>query len=208
MRDLLTDSELSFLRRHDLTPDDVFDGRNWRTWYWKQEAERLGKPIVLATECGKAGHRLRTRAGHCAECDPKKLAFLRRHSSTGHVYIAGSLSGKLIKIGTCGDCEQRWKQLNAEHYGGYGDWQMLFFITVERAGELEHRARGKLRRHAVTSSYFKDGFSQEATELLRCSYKQASDAILDALGEQSFSNTGWFGIESGPYEFELPDQDN
>jgi hypothetical protein len=46
----------------------------------------------------------------------------------------------------------------------------------------------------------------DATELLRCSYTQASDAIHEALGEQSFSDMGWFGYKSQPYEFAFDDR--
>lgn len=41
------------------------------------------------------------------QCDPKKLAFQARFRAEQYVYIAGSTSARLIKIGTCIDTNQR-----------------------------------------------------------------------------------------------------
>ncbi len=114
MDELLTDGEKRFLRWHGLSVDDVFDARGMSGDVWKQLIREEGKTIALGTACGRGGHRLRTRAGHCVQCDPKKLAFQARHSADQYVYIAGSLSTQLIKIGTCMNIPQRERQLRAE----------------------------------------------------------------------------------------------
>jgi hypothetical protein len=99
----LTEDEVHFLVLHALEPDDVHDGRGQskRT----REAED-GKTLILASSC-RVGHRLKTRSGHCAQCNPINIAFQDRHNSYGHVYIAGSLSGRIIKFGNAGTIEQR-----------------------------------------------------------------------------------------------------
>jgi hypothetical protein len=179
MRDRLTKNELNFLYGISRTEDDVFDGRAFSQAGWKQYAKEAGKDIVLGGRCRKAGHRLRTRGGHCVQCDPKKLAFTARFSSRGQVYIAGSLNGRLIKLGSCGDWEQRLRQLCAERYGGYGDWRLLHSVVVNNMGEVENRIGRKLWRYSVSRPYQKDGLPQVATELYSCSYSQAAKALAE-----------------------------
>src|SRR5437016_2824107 len=99
---MLTD-ELRFLWRHGFASDDVYDGRGQSQAYRRQAAKAAGKFFVLGEPCRAKGHRLRTRSHHCVQCDPKKIAFQRRYNSPGYVYIAGSMSGRVIKIGTAID---------------------------------------------------------------------------------------------------------
>jgi hypothetical protein len=87
---------------------DVYDARGQSGSYWKRRMREENKTVALGAPCGDAGHRLRTRAGHRVQCDPKKLAFQARHSAEQYVYIAGSVSDGLIKIGTCKDVPQRY----------------------------------------------------------------------------------------------------
>jgi hypothetical protein len=112
----LTDEETYFLSGLGFSADDVYDVRGVSKWIWQKQAKEAGKDIVLGNECRKGGHRLRTRAGHCLQCDPKKISFQQRHSGKGYVYIAGSMSGRLIKIGTCSGLDQRLRQIRAERY--------------------------------------------------------------------------------------------
>jgi len=85
----LTQDEQRFLARYGLTANDVYDGRGVHNKIRRRLAKEVGKAVILKTPCAKAGHRLATRAGHCVQCDPKKLAFQQRHSESGYVYIAG-----------------------------------------------------------------------------------------------------------------------
>jgi hypothetical protein len=135
---------------------------------------------ALGTPCANGRHRLRTRSGHCVQCDPKKLAFQARHSAEQYVYIAGSVSKKLIKIGTCKDVPQRERQIRAERYGGAGDWNVIFSVRVQDAGDVECRARSKLNGHAIVRPYWKDRIEQQGVELLRCSFSRAREALMDA----------------------------
>jgi T5orf172 domain len=177
MTDVLTTEELGFLRRHGLGPGDVFDARGMHSASWKRRIREEGKEIALGTRCAAAGHRLRTRAGHCVQCDPKKLSYQQRYSAKQYVYIAVSSANNLIKIGTCVDCDQREKQLRAERYGNCGDWRMVDYVHVENAGEVEHRARSLLSEYAVVRSYVKDGVYQDGIELLKCTSEQALEAL-------------------------------
>src|SRR6516162_4774254 len=90
-------------------------------WFWMQRIKEENKTVALGTRCKKGRHRLRTRSGHCIQCDPRKLAFQTRFSTSQYIYIAGSLSEELLKIGICVDWRQREHQLRSEKYGSAGD---------------------------------------------------------------------------------------
>ena len=182
MHEVLSNSEKRFLAWHRLSADDVFDARGMPAWLWKQRIREVEKTVALGTACKNGGHRLRTRSGHCVQCDPKKLAFQERHSARQYVYIAGSLLEKLIKIGTCKDVPQREGQMRAEKYGGISDWSVIFSILVRDAGRIEHRARSRISRYAVVKPYWKDGFRQNGIELLKCSFSQAKVALVSDRG--------------------------
>src|SRR5258708_6399168 len=133
--------ELAFLNRHRIEPEDVHDGRYQSKSAWQREAKENGKILVLGSPCRARGHRLRTRAGHCVQCDPKKIAYEARYSSPGYVYIGGSLSRRLVKIGTAVDLDQRERNLRFQLYGGLADWVILFHVRANEAGKIEQNAR-------------------------------------------------------------------
>ena len=205
MKDKLTDRELSFLARHGLGPEDVMDVRGLSQGLWKREIREQGKTIALGTECSKAGHRLRSRSGHCVQCDVSKLAFQWRHSAEQWVYIAGSMTKELIKIGTCGHCGQREHQLRAESYGGVDDWLIIYWVKARNAGAVEHAARSRLRKYAVSRPYWKDNAQQMGTELLKCSFSRALDALTAAIGDAQLGEP-WKYRWAGFYDFTEPDK--
>lgn len=177
MRDALTTSELAFLSSQGLGPDDVFDARWKYQAQWFKEIKESGKTIALGSPCRKAGHRLRSRKGHCAQCDTKVLAFAGRFELNQHLYIAGSIGASLIKIGVCEDLTQRIRQICAERHGDARDWEVIFAVRIDRAGEIEDRVLGRLGSYAINSSYWKNGILQQSIELRRCSITQALDAM-------------------------------
>lgn len=179
-----TEVEISFLSQHGYAPEDVYDGRFESKPGWQEGAKAAGKILVLAGPCTKPGrHRLKTRSGHCVQCDPRKIAYQRRESIPGYVYIAGSLKGRLVKIGMAEDSiPQRESKLRAERYGGFGDWVIIYTARVDEAGRIERAARKKLNQYGVTLAYVRDGLPQDASELLQCSFgkaRQALDAVID-----------------------------
>jgi hypothetical protein len=202
MRDVLTETERSFLAGHGYEPDDVFDARPYSQARWKILAKEAGKDIVLGSRCRAIGHRLRTRGGHCFQCDPKKIAWVVRETARGQVYIAGSLEGRLIKIGCSLDWEQRIRQECAERYGGCSDWRLLAYITVDNMQAVERAARSKLWRYKVIRPSWKDGIQQFAEELLACSYSQAAEALFGMAEEHG----RYESANSRRYEFEPVDQ--
>jgi hypothetical protein len=197
MKELLTPGELSFLASQGLGSEDVFDARRLPQHYWFRQIDEAGKIVALGSRCRNAGHRLRTRRGHCVQCDPKKLAYQARYRAEQYVYVAGSLSARLIKIGTCVDTQQRERQLRVERYGGTGDWEMIFTVWVKSAGAVEQSAHDRLSRYAVTGDYWKDGLLQTGTELLQCSFSEAKKALIEAAGDSDARSIR----HSAKYEF-------
>jgi hypothetical protein len=200
VQDLLTESELHFLASQGLGPDDVFDARHMPQWLWFKKIDQTDKTIALGSRCRKAGHRLRSRRGHCVQCDPKKLAFQARYRADQYVYIAGSLSERLIKIGTCRDCSQREQQLRSERYGGASDWKIIYKVIVRKSGAIEGRAHSRLSDYLVTRSYWKDGLRQEGIELLTCPFWRALDALTE-VAEGSTLGPPWKSRYTMAYEF-------
>jgi hypothetical protein len=197
MKDILTPSELAFLARQGLSADDVFDARHLPQWLWFRQIDEAGKTVALGTRCRKVGHRLPSRRGHCVQCDTRKLAFQARYRAERYVYIAGSLSSKLIKIGTCGDMQQREHQICAEGYGGACDLEVLSAVWVRNAGAVEDSAHSLLSAHIATRGYWKDGLRQTGIELFRCSFTEARRALMHAAGPCDSWSFGW----PGRYEF-------
>jgi len=200
-----TPTELRFLARHGFLPGDVYDGRFETKTGRKMSAKKAGKILVLTnvigrTKCRTLQHRLRTASGHCVQCNPKNIAFEARESSPGYIYIAGSLSGRLIKIGTAKDIPQRERQLRAEKHGGPADWVVLFSVKVTEAGRIEREALSRVDGKRVFRPYYKDGYEQIATEILECPFSAALKALTASVGDIDSYDT-WQSSEYCKYEF-------
>lgn len=197
---MLTPGELAFLKSQNLTADDVYDGRYQSAARWKAGVRVAGLALVLGAACSRGGHRLRTRSGHCAQCDTRNIAYQDRHHSPGYVYIAGSLSAKLLKIGIAVDVEQRKRNLRHQAYGGIYDWEMLFYAKVENRGKVEREALRLLQKFSITRAYEKDGSLQEASELLHTSFPKAIKAVADAIGDSKREDL-WKSLRWADYDW-------
>jgi T5orf172 domain len=205
MESVLTDTEKGFLTSQGLGADDVMDIRGIPQRLWFHQIEEEGKTVALGSRCKAAGHRLRSRRGHCVQCDTSKLGYQAPHAEERYVYIAGSRSARLIKIGNCRDTAQRERQVRSERYGGVGDWDFVYSVRVKRAGAVEDAARARLSRYRATGEYWKNNELQTGTELLRCSYSQAEAALIEA-SKGSALGTPWKAHSRvGMYEFEIDD---
>lgn len=198
--DVLTQTELRFLESQGLSVDDVLDVRGLPQAYWFKKIDETNKTVALGSGCRTAAHRLRSRRGHCVQCDTSKLGFQARYRADQYVYIAGSQATKLIKIGTCCDLDQRERQVRTEQYGGAGDWCFIFHVKVARAGEIENSARSRLSRYLVIRPYWKNGSVRDSVELLKCAYSRARKALVDA-AESARLSVPWESRSSVLYEF-------
>ena len=208
MTSLLSPDEVSFLVQRGCSEEDVYDGRGQAKERRAAAAKEAGKHLVLAGvigrgDCRRKGHRLRTRAGHCIQCNPLNIVYQKREDTPGYVYIAGSLSGRVIKIGTTGDLNQRENQMRAEGYGGSKDWIILFSLYVERGGAFERGASDRVNGKRVYRPYFKDGIEQDAVELHLCSFSEALRAMTERLSDEERKRmTVYRSQYTDRYEFE------
>ncbi|MEQ9331791.1 GIY-YIG nuclease family protein [Thalassobaculum sp.] len=172
----LTPSEKNFLYAQKIKPEHVLDARGMPSAVWKAKAKKEGFLFIIGAPCHAAGHRLRTRAGHCIQCDTAKIAYVRRSSQVGYVYIAASRIAGLLKIGSCIDLTQRQRNLRAQAYGGIEDWQIIAYSKTAMMGQVEFEINRKLEDLYVPGYYEKDGRTQHARELLRGDLKRVWDA--------------------------------
>jgi hypothetical protein len=178
-----TASELAFLARHNFSPDEVHDGRGQNKWWRELQAKESGKILILTSvRCQAMGHRIRTRAGHCAQCKPASIGFTKRETLLGYVYIAGSLRERFIKIGVTEDIRQRERQLNTDRYGGASDWMVLHYDRLENMQRVEREIASRISGKRIFNGYIKDGHERIAEEIIQCSFSAALDAYADVTG--------------------------
>lgn len=176
---MLTKEEVRFLQSQRMSPDDVFDAKGRPPKAVKDEAKAAGKRLLLGIPCRVAGHRLRTRAGHCVQCDPSKIAYQRRTEVPGDVYLAVSKSLGWVKVGSSTNIAQRSYKLNFDAYGGADDWTLAFYVRASDHGRLELAVHSVLSRYAVEAVYIKDGRQQVSRECFKCADLIALKAIVD-----------------------------
>ncbi|MGH8123694.1 MAG: GIY-YIG nuclease family protein [Rudaea sp.] len=130
--------------------------------------------------CGSYGHRMRTRAGHCIQCDTKKIAFIRRHYEQAYIYIAGSRRSRVIKIGCSAHPWERQNLINQLGYGGISDWRMVYYGRYENAGKVEFAVHRMLSQYSSPRSYMREYLQVDCREVFACGYpivKQALDSV-------------------------------
>ena len=125
------------------------------------------------------------------------LTFRDRHYEPGYVYIAGSLSNRILKIGMIRGQEKR---LRRDRYGSIDDWVLLYYVWVEERGKTEHDARRRLRRYRNLRMYYKNGSPQKGRELVECRFGIAFEALTELLSERQRSSA-WHSRRSNEYEF-------
>ncbi|MEX0595006.1 MAG: GIY-YIG nuclease family protein [Candidatus Paceibacterota bacterium] len=198
----LTQKQLDFLREHDVHLKYVFNADGMSKSEYRLIMKDLNKYIAFnVTPCRKSGHTLRTRGGHCCQCNTAHLAFQKRNDSAGISYIAGSLSGNIVKIGFTKAVEIRSESLNRTNYAGYDDWKILFALESKNAGRIETKANSLLRSYASSLDYEHDGHLQDTHETYRCSYSRAKEFIKQACIDSNFDYDIVKNSASNKYEF-------
>lgn len=175
----LTAHELQFLYTQRIDESAVMDCSWMRSHAYKLEMKQEGYLWCIAPKPCYVGHRLRSRAGHCIQCNTARIAFVKRHYDTAYIYIAGSLSSRVVKVGNAIWPERRVDALNSRRYGGITDWVLLYHAKYDAAGKIEFVAHGRLF-----------GYRWDMKEIFRCSYEMARKAVMDAtqgyLGEDEW----------------------
>ncbi len=166
---ILSDQQLEFLESQNIPLSRVFDATGMSKKEYQDAMRSLGMEFAYGVSpCKKSGHTLRTRAGHCVQCDTSKVAYQLRHNESGLVYVAYSNRLKLAKIGVAKDIDDRLRNLNSQGYGGAKDWTVKFHKKFNKAGQVEFEIQKTLEQFREVRSYTKTGNAVECRELFNC----------------------------------------
>lgn len=166
----MTENDEYFFEKHEIPLSRVFNAAGYKRGEYQPIMRAYWLWIAYnASPCAREGHTLRTRAGHCAKCDPAKIAFMRRNDEGGDVYVLRSTSTGLVKVGCASDASERAKHLRASGYGGAHDWAVVYSSFVSAAaGKLEFEVHRRLRPFLVTTGYFRGDLWVDCRELFNC----------------------------------------
>lgn len=166
----LTTAQLLELRRHRIHAHEVFDARGMTLSAAKAAmATHKEEVMVNGLPCpNDPTHVLRSRYGKCVECNPATLAMQRRKRRAASVYLLGSASKSLVKVGMSVDHDERLRRLNFYGYGGCRDWRFIAVARSGDAGKLETELHRALATHKVEVTYVKDSQEQVCRELFDC----------------------------------------
>lgn len=175
---ILLSEQLEFLEAQSIPLTRVFNATGMTRERYRLHMEHLEAVVAYGTSpCKRSGHTLRTRAGHCAQCNTHALGFLLRYDEPGEVYVAVSARFSLVKVGTSQDARSRMNNLNSYGYGGASDWNVHSRVTCKKAGRVEFRAHRTLFTCRAKRTYMKTGDSVQCQELFTCSPDVAAEAV-------------------------------
>jgi len=177
----LSAAESKFLLDLGIPPEWVFDAKGMPPRIYRDIMRASGQILAAGvTPCNAAGHRLRTRAGHCVVCKPLNLVFLLRYHLTLHVYVARSMELELAKIGVAEDAEVRIQSLNAEGYACTDDWELHDWIYCKNAARVEARVATQFAASRVGLPWVKKGVPVTAFEVFDELPEVLFEAVVDA----------------------------
>ncbi len=182
----LSKSEQAFIEMHGLKYEWLFDAQGKGLPFYKVKMELLEKRVAFnTTPCKDYGHKLRSRHGHCLQCDEKRIAWVTR--KRGFTYLAFSNSQKLVKVGFSEKIENREDSLNRTKYGGIADWKVFCHVKTNQAFKLESTVQKALRTTQVIREYEHGGFRQYANELFKSSPSDSLESLTKSMSELSIS---------------------
>jgi hypothetical protein len=182
----LTLDQRKFLIHHGIPVAQAFNTNGSPVSAYKQRMKDEGYLVAYGVApCARGGHTLRTRHGHCVQCDSKHIAYILRHSQPGHVYLAHSPSTGLFKVGASVDPDVRKTNLNVNQYGGASDWVIQVSKFTNNYAKYEHLVHEKLDTYRAQGKYYDRGGWIDCAELYRCSLAVAQTAFRSVMGNSS-----------------------
>lgn len=183
----MNDQEQEFLKQQGIPLLLTFDAKGLPiSESIKALMKEQDKAIAYnATPCNNGGHTLRTRSGHCIQCDTARISFILRNISFGTIYVAGSIKGQLIKVGSTVNKADRKASLNKSKYGSYTDWDILYSAQCLNVGRVEDEIKFSLKKYGISNQYHHDNHIQSTSELFKCSYSKAYESILQIIERDS-----------------------
>jgi hypothetical protein len=182
MTNLLRREEIQFLAAQGIDAIDVFDGSHLRSSVAQQRMRETGQAFYIGSPCRSAGHRIRTRAGHCIQCNTANIAYYLRHRDYGHIYAAHSKLKSWIKVGVSKSPDRRIEILNSISYGGTSDWIILFHQKTGNVGLVEANIHKALQAFKISTHYHHDGHLQRCSEIFAYDPNLAIDIIKRNIG--------------------------
>ncbi|WP_367394983.1 GIY-YIG nuclease family protein [Cupriavidus sp. Agwp_2] len=180
----LTAEQITFLKSQHISLSMVFDATGLSAPERKASMTALEVPFYYGgAECAAGGHSLRTKAGHCIQCDTAKIAYQLRNSAQGYVYLAHSKSTGYIKVGYSRSHPQdRGHFLRNEAYGGVKDWDIKKIQHLDKeAGRKEFLIHARLERYRKSISYQKGASLVECREIFLCDLDHALSVFVEVL---------------------------
>jgi len=176
--DSLSRDQITFLKKHNISLGVVFNAKGLRRNDYRSQMKSLDMRFAYGvTPCGKMGHTLRSRAGHCIQCDTSQIAFMNRHSEEGYVYVSISLKEKFLKIGCTNNIQNRESSMNSNSYAGTDDWETIFSVKTKNAGKIEFDTHKQLSQFYFPVDYYRNGVVVTCREIFKCEKKFAIEKI-------------------------------
>jgi hypothetical protein len=184
----LTNDQIEFLKKHNVSFEKVFNAKGYTKSYYHVLMKQQGKIVAFnTTPCNAFGHTLRTRSGHCIQCNTAHLEFQKRNDYSGIIYIAGSLQGQVLKIGYSKAFTIRNASLNRTKYAGLNDWKIIFYVFSPFAGKIEVAIKSKLNKYLMSLAYRHGTKFQKAEEVYSCSFEKAKSNFISVLNDNFYS---------------------
>ena len=178
----MTQDQLSFLAVHGIPLSYLFDASGMTSSAYQKAMENDGKYFAFGVSgCKRGHHSIRTRAGHCIQCNPIAIAIVLREDADALVYIGGSRGAKLVKVGLTTDVQDRQRNLNVERWAEHSDWRILAFAACSQGGRTERSVHDRLSRWAASCEYVQGGKRHRSYEVFRCNFTDARDALLSII---------------------------
>jgi hypothetical protein len=189
IKEELTKSQVAFLEKHKISEELLINANGCgMTEELSQRMSDEGKAFAYNTaECSSnKNHQFKTREGECPQCHTPSIQYALKEFETGYIYIIGSIKAGLMKVGLATEIVKRVKSLNgtASKYGGFDDWEMLYYAKTSKIGRVERLAQEKLSNYLDTRQFGKAEKLQKGNELYRCSFNRAKKALTDVQEEQ------------------------
>lgn len=177
----LTIEQLSFLKSQGISLSLVIDAGHLTKSAREALMKESGHHFYYGgTPCKAAGHSLRTKAGHCIQCDTSKIAYQLRSSAAGYVYLAHSERNGYIKVGFSEiDPYNRITWLQSSSYGNVNDWEIKRSVRIQKnAGKCEFEIHAALEKWRKPVVYLKNGSTVECREIFYCTLAEAENIFL------------------------------
>lgn len=175
----LTAEQRDFLKYHGVDESEAFDASGMSRNAYQYEMKRCGALVAYGVSpCKDYGHQLRKRSGHCVQCHPEGLSYLRRMDVPAYVYVAFSDLARLIKVGSSGRPYGRDRALRSEFHGGADDWVLIEVAHCVVAGRAEFEVHELLAGYSVSGlTYLKEGRVITCREVFSCPPAVALDCV-------------------------------